>query len=239
MKYLKHFYVDPITGEAFENGGSGSNGKTHPAIPGLDVRFWFVDSNGVDYCLSTIDDETSIAGFNGVTELTETAFFDDVEFMFSVAKEKRMLDLYELVKGIKAKIVDIWWHPSEISAAVSVKVAEANLAVLAEDEEAAALVAPIIALEANARGMTVIELAQRILTNYQGLISSEAVVSGHRGYVSDLVSAIPFDRTDVPSALSSFGDLGNFNITVGFDAVLAQLGIDMSVEVENNLPGNF
>jgi hypothetical protein len=225
MKYLKHFYVDPITGEAFENGGSGSNGKTHPAIPGLDVRFWFVDSNGVDYCLSTVDDETSIAGFNGVTELTEIAFFDDVEAQFVKSKEKRNLDLYEKVKGIKAKIVDIWWHHSEISAAVSIKVAEANLAVVADDEAAAAVVAPIIALEANARGMSIIELAQRILNNYQGLISAEAIVSGHRGYVSDLIEAILFDRTDVASALTSFNEVGSFDINVGFDDIMEQLGL--------------
>jgi hypothetical protein len=225
MKYLKHFYVDPITGEAFENGGSGSNGKTHPAIPGLDVRFWFVDSNGVDYCLSTVDDETSIAGFNGVTELTEIAFFDDVEAQFVKSKEKRNLDLYEKVKGIKAKIVDIWWHHSEISAAVSIKVAEANLAVVADDEAAAAVVAPIIALEANARGMSIIELAQRILNNYQGLISAEAIVSGHRGYVSDLIEAILFDRTDVTSALASFNEVGSFDINVGFDDIMGQLGL--------------
>jgi hypothetical protein len=225
MKYLMHYYVDPITGEAFAEGGSGRNGKTHPAIPGLDVRFWFTNESGVDFCLSTVPEEQSTVGFDGVTTLTEAEWFDIVEAQFGVAKQAKMLALYEYVKGIKARIVDIWWHPSEITAAMALKVQESKLAVLEADDAAAAVVAPFVAMEANAREMSVIELAQRILANYNGLIAGEALVSGHRGLISDQIEALPFDRATIEAANGSFGSLGEFDITTGFAEILEQLGL--------------
>jgi len=76
-KYLKHYW---------KNGGSWlttSNvvGQTHPEaeFPGLDVRIWMHDSDGVDVCLSEVPDSTAISTIavgskNAVIELTETQF---------------------------------------------------------------------------------------------------------------------------------------------------------------------
>ena len=45
-KYIKHYYVDGDNlVEFFVDKNMGPNGKTHPRIDGLDVKFWFVDSN--------------------------------------------------------------------------------------------------------------------------------------------------------------------------------------------------
>ena len=40
----------------------GQNGalQNHPNISGLDVRYWLTDDRGVDYCLSTVPDNTLI-----------------------------------------------------------------------------------------------------------------------------------------------------------------------------------
>jgi len=56
-QYLKHYWVDEsgnfITDE-------NRPGKTHPTIEGLDVKYWTTDANGVDYCLSQVEDSVSV-----------------------------------------------------------------------------------------------------------------------------------------------------------------------------------
>ena len=58
-KYIKHYYVDyGNLVEYFTDKNMGPNGKTHPRLDGLDVKFWFADDNGIDYCLSVVPDST-------------------------------------------------------------------------------------------------------------------------------------------------------------------------------------
>lgn len=45
----------------------------HPNIHGLEVRYWLTDDNGVDYCLSTVPDNTLITEVTpGLEILTKT-----------------------------------------------------------------------------------------------------------------------------------------------------------------------
>jgi len=79
MKYLKHYWI------AVHGGGwcttENPIEKRHPEgeYPGLDVRVWMHDEDGIDVCLSAVPDSTSITTItegskNAVQELTETEF---------------------------------------------------------------------------------------------------------------------------------------------------------------------
>lgn len=223
MKYLKHFFVDAVTGEAVTSAGMPPNGKTHPAIPGLDVKFWFSD-NGVDYCMSMVDSTDEVAA-SGVSYLSQSSWMDAIEAEFVAHKQRRILETFEYTKQVKSGIVDVWWHPTEISAGVSIKVAQAKLALEEDDDYGASLVAPIIAMEATTRGIGVKNLAARIIGNYDNLVLAEAVISGHRGLITDNIELIPFDRTSVETASDSFNTLNNFDITQGFAGIMSQLGM--------------
>jgi hypothetical protein len=74
----------------------GPNGKTHPRIDGLDVKFWFVDSNGIDYCMSVVPDETVITPVNGLGEGTYSQWANEIQGQYeaqraSVASNSDML----------------------------------------------------------------------------------------------------------------------------------------------------
>lgn len=223
MKYLKHFYVDPVTGEAVTTSSLPQNGKTHPAVPGLDVKFWFSD-NGVDFCLSVTDEDDEVS-LPGVSYLSESSWFDAAQAEFAKLQEARTHEVFVKTIGIKSNIVDAWWHPTEISAGVSMKVIQAKAAMEEDDDYGASLVAPIVALEAQTRNMSVKELAQRIIDNYESLVAAEAIISGHRGLLTDSIAAMVFDRTSIETAIESFNTLNSFNTMSGFDTILSQLNM--------------
>lgn len=81
MQYLKHYWINTNTGSyaCAENPVE----KRHPEVefPGLDVKIWLHDENGIDVCLSQVPDEVSIVDVVGITtahkavqKLTETEF---------------------------------------------------------------------------------------------------------------------------------------------------------------------
>ena len=81
MKYLKHYWICINTGTySCENNPVE---KRHPEVefPGLDVRIWMHDQDGIDVCLSRVPDDVTITEIvnpnNGkkiVQELTEAEF---------------------------------------------------------------------------------------------------------------------------------------------------------------------
>jgi hypothetical protein len=86
-KYIKHYYVDGdnLT-EFFVDKNMGPNGKTHPRIDGLDVKFWFVDNNGIDYCMSVVPDETVITPVNGLGQGTYSEWASEVQAQFQAQR---------------------------------------------------------------------------------------------------------------------------------------------------------
>lgn len=81
MKYLKHYWICVHSGNYMC--GNNPVEKRHPEaeFPGLDVRIWMHDEDGIDVCLSRVPDTTTITDIvnpdNGkkvVQELTETEF---------------------------------------------------------------------------------------------------------------------------------------------------------------------
>lgn len=82
MKYLKHYWISVVDGGycCHEN----SVLKRHPEaeFPGLGVKIWMHDQNGIDVCLSTVPDTTEVtdiydvhdANLKVVQVLTEAQF---------------------------------------------------------------------------------------------------------------------------------------------------------------------
>ncbi len=80
MKYLKHYWIDINTG-LYANKHNPIE-KRHPELefPGLDVKFWLIDENGIDICLSSVPNETELSDISDsennkvVQVLTEEQF---------------------------------------------------------------------------------------------------------------------------------------------------------------------
>lgn len=87
-KYIKHYYVDALTGQYLLDTNHTGNSKTHPDLAGLNVVFWFVDNNGIDYCISTVTDSTMVPSVTGVEELTYQNLVSDVSAQFNTTKSQ-------------------------------------------------------------------------------------------------------------------------------------------------------
>jgi hypothetical protein len=76
MQYLKHYWVR--SGEYLTEPGQNGPLQSHPAIPGLEVRYWLTDDNGVDYCLSTVSDNTLVTVVTPGLEILTKADWDAI-----------------------------------------------------------------------------------------------------------------------------------------------------------------
>ena len=56
MQYIKHYYVNDVTGE-YMTTTNDAPAKRHPVkeIPGLGVKFWSHDPDGIDVCVSEVE----------------------------------------------------------------------------------------------------------------------------------------------------------------------------------------
>lgn len=83
-RYLRHYYVDGVDRKTYlTNTNIGKDGKTHPSIRSLDVKFWTKDSQGIDYCLSIVNDDDAIIPIeNGLEILSFEDWSNRVQNIF-------------------------------------------------------------------------------------------------------------------------------------------------------------
>lgn len=97
-RYLRHYYVEYENQTEFITDTNASRtGKTHPPIRGLDVKYWGVDSAGIDYCLSVVNDDDSIIPTNsvGVEVLTFETWADRAEIFYNTILQDNSLQLVD------------------------------------------------------------------------------------------------------------------------------------------------
>jgi hypothetical protein len=94
IRYLKHYYVESENPSEFLlNSNQSRTGKTHPPIRSLDVQFWDTDSQGIDYCLSIVNDDDSIIPPSyGVEVLSFSDWANKVETYFNKVITNNSLD---------------------------------------------------------------------------------------------------------------------------------------------------
>lgn len=111
-KYIKHYYVDELTGQYLLDTNHTGNGKTHPDLAGLDVIFWFVDNNGIDYCISTVPDSTTVPSVSGIQELTYQNLVAEVSAQFDsrksqiIANSVYLQELGKTAEEVAAFVID-------------------------------------------------------------------------------------------------------------------------------------
>ena len=109
MKYLKHYWICVHSGNYMC--GNNPVEKRHPEaeFPGLDVRIWMHDEDGIDVCLSRVPDSTTITeivnpnnGKKVVQELTEVEF-NSVQTPLTESQTLRQEAQQETDETIKAE----------------------------------------------------------------------------------------------------------------------------------------
>lgn len=111
MKYLKHYWISVVNGGycCHENPVE----KRHPEaeFPGLDVRIWMHDQNGIDVCLSRVPDTTEVSDIYDVHDetlkvvqvLTE-AEFNSVQVPLQESQDLNMQAMRETDETLKSEL---------------------------------------------------------------------------------------------------------------------------------------
>lgn len=99
MQYIKHYYVNDVTGE-YMTTTNDAPAKRHPTkeIPGLGVKFWSHDPDGIDVCVSEVEAD----------QITITDQEVDDKFAVKVITEDQYNLLILLQKEINTIVTELY-----------------------------------------------------------------------------------------------------------------------------------
>jgi hypothetical protein len=204
---LKHYYVsyDDLTDVLTET-NTGRGGKTHPSVEGLHIEIQTTTDKGIDYCLSTAP-STSDVDIPGVEVLTEEQWVAEWIAVFETTKQNRVKQTYVDYKIKFEELPDEFYHPYEMLYSSYIKRTEA--AQLNDQMTDAELQekAPVIYKEATERGISVLELANRILLHASVFDEAQASLLAERGKEIDTISTIECDTTSLDTIKESIDRL--------------------------------
>jgi|DEB0MinimDraft_6_1074348.scaffolds.fasta_scaffold15507_4 hypothetical protein len=109
MQYLKHYWIHAHSGTYCCEDNPVEKRHPEKEFPGLDVRIWMHDENGIDVCLSAVPDGVTITdvvddhnGKKVVQKLTE-AEFNSVQTPLTESQTLRQEAQQETDETIKAE----------------------------------------------------------------------------------------------------------------------------------------
>lgn len=91
MQYIKHYYVNDVTGD-FMTTTNDAPAKRHPVkeIPGIGVKVWSHDPDGIDVCISEVTSKITLSNIEvddkfAVKILTEDQYNSVINLQKEVA----------------------------------------------------------------------------------------------------------------------------------------------------------
>lgn len=199
MKIFKFLSVDAKTGISVEI-ERPLEGPTAPNLPGIGKVFYF---GGWMY--ATVDDSAVAEPENYIFEITQEEFDNVIQVEFDASKSRRIADAYEEEKGIRSALFGKYHESASVAGVYKYEQAKAVLADPTAD-------APEVEAEADARGVAVAIIAQRIVDNHEAFRLTEAKLAGLRGKIVDRLTELTFDETDV---LGSWEELSERQEVIG------------------------
>jgi len=190
MKLLKFSQVDAQTGISvlIER---PRYGPVNPNISGLNIIFEYGD-----FRYSYVDDNVSANSNNLIFEITEQEFAQDIQDRVNKTLENWKIELYENEKKLRNHVLGKYDTTAIISGIYKY---EDSLKFKQTGEQT-----PELVEEATQRGITVNQLADRIIENHETYRLKEAKIAGLRGKIYDRISSYSFDIND---ALNSWKEL--------------------------------
>lgn len=182
MKIFKFYKVDGETGISVAIQRS-RGGPCWPNLPGLNAIF---DFNGFNYAY--VDDSAVAEPDNYIFEITEQEFGADIE-----AKTNQYLAEYKALvyPNEKALREQVFGKYDATASIAGVYKYEEALRLIQDDIPSADITA-----EATARGISEIELAEKIIENHEAFRLKDAQIAGLRGKMLDRLNMYTFDAND-------------------------------------------
>jgi hypothetical protein len=198
MKIFKFRQVDAKTGisVAIER---PKEGPTNPSLPGLEEIF---DFNNYKY--ANVDNTAEADPENFIFEITQEELTADVQSKVDQYLEMWKSQLYQNEKDLRHQVFGKYADTATSSGIYKYQEA---LKFLADGTPSLD-----ITTEAEVRGVTETEIAERIVENHEAFRVKEAKIAGLRGKITDRLNAYEFDATD---ALGSWKELVERQEVVG------------------------
>lgn len=198
MKIFKFRPVDAKTGISVEIEKS-KEGPTNPSLPGLDVIFEYNY-----YRYAKVNNSAVADPDNYIFEITEAEFIVDVQSKAGYHLEKWKSEVYIAERDLRRQVFGKYDDTATSSGIYKYQEA---LDYLDSGTASAVLTA-----EAQIRGVTVDDIADKIIENHEAFRVKEAKIAGLRGKILDRLNAYVFDATD---ALASYKELTERTEVIG------------------------
>jgi len=212
MKIFKFKQVDAKTGISIDL-ERPREGPTNPSLPGLEVVF---DYQGFIY--ANVSNTAKADPANYIFQITAEELDADIEAKTNQYLEMWKKDIYENEKGLRQQLFGKYDDTATSSGIYKYQEALNYL----NDETPSA----VLTAEAEVRGVTETEMAERIITNHETFRVKEAQLAGLRGKILDRLEGFVFDATDA---------LGSWKELVERQEVVGQREPGMGIGMEEDL----
>lgn len=226
-KQIKWMKVDADTQVSIAL-ASPAAGPANPNLTDLDQQFdWNLWNYGTCADSVTIN---SASNDNFIFEISDADYIADIKGKIEEYVTEWKVSAYTYEKNLRT--VEFTNYDSTAYAAGSGHKYDAATAFLSSATANAGLTT-----EANARGISVTVLANKIKTNHESFITKDAQISGIRGMLYDRILSIGINTTSVSTALASYAGI-HTNEIVG-SATTAEVpyykpeGLDARFHAEN------
>jgi hypothetical protein len=196
MKYFKFTQIDQETGISWAIAQPVS-GPSYPDIPGLDLNTSVQLAHAPVYFLAKVSDEAVANPENHFFELTSEEYAEDLKqhVMFHINQEKE--SVYKEEYNFRQSIFSKYHDTASIAGIYKYEQAKE----LIENENAEA---SDVRAEAEARGIDVITMANRIIENHEAFRAKEAKIAGIRGKILDRLEGYEFDLENPDASYAEF-----------------------------------
>ena len=196
-KNIKYRQVDYSTGVSVGIAKVGPAGAKNPDLSGLIHQFETIDGS---WRFGTCDDSVTVDNNNDQYEVTDSEYITEIQGTTTAIVENWKREVYEYEKQIRD--VELFNDYSQTVYSAAPYKYDAALAFLNNGTANAGLTT-----EANARGITVTALANKIKTNHENYITIDAKIAGLRGLLYDRISSISINTSSVSTALASYAGI--------------------------------
>jgi hypothetical protein len=196
MKYFKFAQISADTGISWAI-EQPISGPSWPEIPGLDLSKIIQLSTNPTYYVATVGNAANPNAENHIFQLTFDQYAKEIEqhVMHLINKEKD--EIYQTEYVFRNSTFNRYHETASIAGIYKYEQAKALIADADAD-------VPVIRIEAAARGVDAVVMANRIIENHESFRNKEAKISGIRGKILDRLNAYEFDLSDPEGSYEEF-----------------------------------
>lgn len=194
MKYFKFTQIDAVTGISWAI-KQPISGPSWPSIPGL--QDFTTLSHSPIYHVAIVDDAAEADPDNHFFELTAEEYAQELKNHVINALTLEKNAMYQQEKDVRNQVFYKYHDTASIAGIYKYEQAKELIA----DNTASA---PDVRAEAEARGVSSVVMANRIIENHESFRAKEAKIAGIRGKILDRIEAFEFNLEDPAASLAEF-----------------------------------